>query len=160
MKVRTVVQALLMTVFAAAVQAHTHLEGSVPADKSRVKAPAAIELHFSEAAKLTALTIQKGKEAAQPVKPLPSKAAADISVPMAALAPGDYVVNWRVAGDDGHVMSGKFGFTVDPAAPAAAMGSMHDGKMMDDHDHMEHMDHNKSADGSKESETGEHQHDH
>lgn len=140
MRFRAFTLSLLMTAAAATAQAHTHLEGSVPADKSRVKAPAAIELHFSEAAKLTALTLQKGKEAEQPIKPLPAKAAADISVPVSALAPGDYVVSWRVAGDDGHVMSGKFGFTVDPAAPAAAAKpSMHEGMKMDDHDHMEHM---------------------
>jgi hypothetical protein len=112
-----------------------------------VKSPAAIELHFSEAAKLTALTLQKGKEAEQPIKPLPAKAAADVSVPVPALAAGDYVVSWRVAGDDGHVMSGKFGFTVDPAAPAAAAKpSMHEGMKMDDH---EHMDHKNSTDGKK-----------
>lgn len=118
MRYRTLALSLLMTV-AVTAQAHTHLASSVPADKSRVKAPAAIELHFSDAAKLTALTLQKGNEAAQPVKSLPTAAAADLSVPMPALTPGDYTVNWRVAGDDGHVMSGKFGFTVDPAAAAA-----------------------------------------
>lgn len=135
MRIRTLVLSLLMTA-AATAQAHTHLEGSVPADKSRVKAPATIELHFSEAAKLTALTLQKGKEAEQPIKPLPAKAAADIAVPVPTLAAGDYVVSWRVAGDDGHVMSGKFSFTVDPAAPAAAAKPMAEGMKMDDH-HME-----------------------
>lgn len=139
MRFRTVTLSLLMTAAAATAQAHTHLEGSLPADKSRVKAPAAIELHFSEAAKLTALSLQKGKEAEQPIKPLPAKAAANVSVPVPALTPGDYVVSWRVAGDDGHVMSGKFGFTVDPAAPAAAAMPMHEGMKMDDHAHMDHM---------------------
>jgi methionine-rich copper-binding protein CopC len=136
MSIRTITLSLLMAAVAAAAQAHAHLQGSVPADKSRVKAPAAIELHFSEAAKLTALTLQKGAEAAQPVKPLPTKAAADLSVAVPALAPGDYVASWRVASDDGHVMSGKFGFTVDPAAPAAAAMPMHEGMKMGDHDHM------------------------
>lgn len=111
MKIRIVALSLLAA--AATAQAHTQLEGSVPADKSHVKAPTAIELHFSAAAKLTALTLQKGTEAAQPIKPLPAKAAADISVPVPTLAPGDYVVNWRVASGDGHVMSGRFAFVVD-----------------------------------------------
>ena len=139
MRFRALTLTLLMTAAAGTAQAHTHLEGSVPADKTRVRAPAAIELHFSEAAKLTALTLQKGKDAEQPIKPLPTKAAANLSVPIPALTPGDYVVSWRVAGDDGHVMSGKFGFTVDPAAPAtAAKPSMHEGMKMDDHEHMDH----------------------
>jgi methionine-rich copper-binding protein CopC len=146
-----------MTAAVATAQAHTHLEGSVPADKSRVKAPAAIELHFSEAAKLTALKLQKGKEAEQPIKALPAKAAANVSVPVPALSEGDYVVSWRVVGDDGHVMSGKFAFTVDPSAPAAATKpAMHDGMKMDDHDRMDHM---KATDGKKAAGAGDpHQH--
>lgn len=147
MRIRPITLSLLMTAAAATAQAHTHLESSVPADKSRVQAPAAIELHFSEAAKLTALTLQKGKEAEQSIKPLPAKAAADVSVPVPTLAPGDYVVSWRVAGDDGHVMTGKFGFTVDPAASAAAAkSSMHEGMKMDDHkDHMKATEEKKAA---------------
>jgi len=140
MRFRTLSLSLLMLAAAATAQAHTHLERSIPADKSRVQAPAAIEMHFSEVAKLTALTLQKGKEAAQPIKPLPAKATAEVSVPVPTLAPGDYVVSWRVVGDDGHVMSGNFGFTVDPAAPAAsAKPSIHEGMKMDDHGHMDHM---------------------
>jgi copper resistance protein C len=33
----------------------------------------------------------------------------------APLAPGEYEVTWRAAGDDGHVMRGAFTFTVVPA---------------------------------------------
>lgn len=109
----------LLLATAATAQAHTHLESSAPADRSRVAAPAAIELQFSEAAKLTALSLQKGKEAAKPLQPLPADAAKKLSVPTPGLTAGDYVVNWRVVSNDGHVMSGKFAFTVDPAAPAA-----------------------------------------
>lgn len=149
MKLRLLTLSALMAV-AAAAQAHTHLEASVPADKSRVQAPGAIELHFSEAARLTSLTLQKGKEAAQPLKPLPSKAAAKLSVPVEALSAGEYVVNWRVAGDDGHVMTGKFAFTVDPAAKPA----MHDGMKMGDHARMDHMKSETPQAGSQD----EHKH--
>lgn len=109
----------LLLATAASAQAHTHLESSAPANQSRVPAPTAIELQFSEAAKLTALSLQKGAEAAKPLQPLPAAAGKKLSVPAPALAAGDYVVNWRVLSNDGHVMSGKFSFTVDPAAPAA-----------------------------------------
>ncbi len=74
---------------AVAAQAHVHLVSSAPADKSRVQAPAAIELHLSEAARLTALTLRKGEDAAVPVKPLPTKAAAHISVPLPGTGYGD-----------------------------------------------------------------------
>jgi copper resistance protein C len=109
--------ALLM---AGAAQAHTHLQSSVPADKSKIAAPTAIELHFSEAARLTSLSLRQGTAAAKNLAPLPTRAAKDVSVPVTGLTAGDYTVNWRVAGEDGHVMSGSFAFTVDPAAPAAS----------------------------------------
>jgi len=141
MRFSAIAMPLLMTM-AVTAQAHTHLEGSVPADKSRVAAPAAIELHFSGAARVTALTLQKGSEEPVALKSLPTKAAADVSVPVSRLAAGDYVVNWRVVGDDGHVMSGKFGFTVDPAAPAAtAEAPMQEGIKMGDHAHMDQHQH-------------------
>jgi methionine-rich copper-binding protein CopC len=116
-----------------AAQAHAHLEASTPADKSRVAAPAAVELKFNEDVKLTALTLQHGEEAAVPLKPLPGRAGATLSVPLPMLAAGDYVVAWRVAGDDGHVMSGKLAFTVDPAAKPATSGGDH--AMQDEHHH-------------------------
>lgn len=128
MKFRTATLSLLIAGMAVSAQAHTHLSSSVPADKSRVKAPAAIELNFPEAAKLTALTLQKGSEAAVALKPLPADAAKHLSVPVSALAAGDYVVNWRMVGGDGHVMSGKFGFTVDPNAPEARAAAAHEHK--------------------------------
>ncbi|MDQ2654064.1 MAG: copper resistance protein CopC [Chloroflexota bacterium] len=118
MKIKSVL-AGTMLLAATLAQAHTHLESSVPVDKGKVAAPVAIELHFSEAARVTALTLQQGTSAARPLTPLPAKTTQHVSVPVANLTAGDYTVNWRVAGEDGHVVSGKFSFTVDPSAPAA-----------------------------------------
>ena len=151
MRVSAITLALFLTVGVTA-QAHTHLEGSVPADKSRVPAPAAIELRFSEAARVTALTLQKGTEAPVALKGLPTKAAALVSVPVSQLAAGGYVLNWRVVGDDGHVMSGNFSFTVDPAA---AKAPVHEGMKLGDHDHMDHM---KPGEDKKAGAADPHQH--
>ena len=118
---------LLSLIGAATVaHAHAHLLGSSPGDKTRVAPPAAVELKFNEAVKLTALTLQRGKDKAQALKPLPARANATLSVPLPALAAGEYVVEWRVAGDDGHIMSGKLAFTVDPAAEPAKQEDKHD----------------------------------
>ena len=119
----------------AVAHAHAHLVESAPADKSRVAAPAAVELKFNEAVRLTALTLQHGKDAAKPLAPLPGKASATLTMPLPKLTAGDYVIAWRVAGDDGHIMSGKLAFTVDPAA-ADTRPSMHEGK--EDHAQMDH----------------------
>ena len=111
-------------------QAHTHLKQSAPAEGSVVTTPPSnIVLTFSEAARVTALTLQKDGEAAQKLAPLPSTPAEQVTVPAPKLAPGKYVVNWRVVSDDNHIMSGKLHFTIDPAATPNA------GKTQDHHDH-------------------------
>lgn len=105
--------------WASAAMAHTHLHSSAPADKSKVAAPKAIVLHFSDAARLTALTLQQGNSAPKSLN-VPTKAAKEVSVPASDLAPGEYKVSWRAASEDGHVVSGNFTFTVVPAGTPAA----------------------------------------
>lgn len=78
-------------------------------------------LHFSEAARVTALSIQKGDETKQKLGPLPAQPSARVSVPVPRLAAGQYVVSYRVVSSDNHVMSGNIRFTVDPNA--ASTGS-------------------------------------
>lgn len=95
--------------------AHAHLQKSVPADGSVVATmPPNFVLTFAEPARLTALTLQKGSEPDRKLGPLPGAPAPEFSIPAPRLAPGLYVVRWRVVSDDGHVMSGKIAFTVKP----------------------------------------------
>jgi len=95
--------------------AHTHLVKAVPGDGSTLTvSPPKFVLSFTEPAKLTALSLQKDAEPAKKIRPLPTTPAAEISVPAPALAPGKYVLTWRVVSDDGHVMPGKLTFTVAP----------------------------------------------
>jgi copper resistance protein C len=102
-----------LVLFVATAQAHTHLKAAVPAEGSTVTAsPDHITLTFSEAARLTALTIQKEGGEEQKLTPLPTEAAAHVSVQAPKLTPGKYTVNWRVVSADDHIMSGKLHFTV------------------------------------------------
>ena len=120
---------LLASTFA---QAHSHLQSSKPAEGSTVSAsPTAVELSFSEAVTVTALTLQKGEEKAQPLGPVSDKPMQKVSVSVPTLAPGKYVVNYRAVSDDNHVMNGTLHFTV--SADKAAM----------DHSKMPGMDHSK-----------------
>jgi methionine-rich copper-binding protein CopC len=106
--------------FAYAANAHTHLKSSTPTDNSTVEsAPKTLELHFSEAARITALSIQPAGGTEQKLSPLPAQPAADASVALPSLTPGKYTVNWRVISDDSHVMAGKLHFTVIAAAKTA-----------------------------------------
>jgi len=101
-------------------QAHARLKQTVPADGSVVHgAPEAFSLSFSEAAHLTALSVQKQGDAA-PLKiaPLPREVSQDFKVPAPQLAPGTYTLRYRViAADDGHVSGGMITFTVAAATP-------------------------------------------
>lgn len=109
--------ALALICAAGTAHAHTHLKESVPAQNSTVKTPPEqIALTFSAPARLTALAIQKEGGTEQKLTPLPSDAAARVTVPTPKLAPGKYTVSWRVVSGDNHVMSGKLRFTVAGAA--------------------------------------------
>ena len=93
--------------------AHAKLELSVPAaDSSMAAMPAQVMLHFNEAVKITALSIEKegGKDKVD--LKAPSAATSMIQAEAPKLAAGVYLLNWRGLGDDGHVMSGTVRFTV------------------------------------------------
>jgi methionine-rich copper-binding protein CopC len=96
----------------ATAHAHAHLTAAVPAEGSAGKAPEQIVLTFSEAARITALTLQRQGEEPRKLTPLPMEKAARITVPLPKLSPGSYTLSWRVLGEDGHVVPGTLHFTV------------------------------------------------
>ena len=110
--------ALLLLVGAA--HAHAHLTTAVPAEGSAGKAPEQVVLTFSEAARITVMTLQTEGGEPRRLTPLPAEMAARIAVPLPALSPGKYTLSWRVVGADGHVGPGALHFTV--LASAAAPG--------------------------------------
>jgi methionine-rich copper-binding protein CopC len=118
MKIARIACALLLVGTTAFAFAHAKLLKSDPVEGSTVKAaPTRFVLTFGEPAKLTRLTLQKGAEPARKIGPLPTDAAAEISVPAPKLEPGKYVLAWRAVGNDSHVVPGKLTFTVG-ATPA------------------------------------------
>jgi copper resistance protein C len=117
---RTIVKRFLATTAAflfcfSAAQAHTHLASSTPAEGAVLaSAPKEIMLHFSEATRLTAVTIQKeGDKAQKTISALPKAATDHVTLPVEQLAPGKYNVEWRAVGADNHVMKGQLHFTVE-----------------------------------------------
>lgn len=113
MKAHIAIASVLLAA-AGVAQAHTHLEKAVPADNAVLtEAPAQLSLEFSKVARVTAVTLQKnGDKEAVKVTALPKSFATAQTVPLAPLAPGKYLVNWRVVGEDNHVMSGQLHFTI------------------------------------------------
>lgn len=113
MKILSLLSGPVLAMFAVTASAHAHLQKSNPADNSVITAsPTHLVLSFSEAARLTTLSIQKDNEPERKLQPPSTAAAQQISVPLPPLAPGAYTVSWHVLSDDGHVMSGTLHFTL------------------------------------------------
>jgi methionine-rich copper-binding protein CopC len=120
-KILSLLTGLALVAFGVTADAHAHLQKSSPVDNSAIATPPSnLLLNFSEAARLTALSIQKDSESPQNLKPLPTTAAQQISVPLPPLTPGAYSVSWRVLSDDGHVMAGTLHFTLTAEGAGAA----------------------------------------
>ena len=112
--------ALLLLV--AVAHAHAHLTAAVPTEGSVGEAPEHVVLSFSEAARLTAMTLQREGEEPRKLTPLPADMATRITIPLPKLSPGRYTVSWRVVSDDGHVVPGTLHFTVVESAAAGGRG--------------------------------------
>ena len=104
---------ILSMALAGTALAHTKLMSSVPAEGSTVASPPAeFVLTFSDAARFTALSVQRDGGPDQKITSLPTAAATALKAAAPKLEPGHYTLKWRVAGGDGHVMNGKVTFTV------------------------------------------------
>ena len=92
--------------------AHTQLSASTPANEAVVaQAPDEISLTFSEAVRLTAVSVMS-EHANHKLEISLSEPARDFVLSVPALAPGDYTIQWRALSEDTHVMSGEIRFTV------------------------------------------------
>lgn len=117
---------LLLLALPAAGWAHTGLASSSPAaDAVLREAPTELRLRFSGPVepRLTGATLlsQAGDTVLVAVATPESGSgnrAYVVPIP-AALGPGEYLVEWRTAGADGHVIQGGFSFVVEGLAPPA-----------------------------------------
>ena len=102
----------VLAVWSAGAGAHAHLVSAVPSDNSSLnQSPRQLVLHFSEAARLTALWIAKDGAPKEKLA-APGVMQPELSVPLPALTPGQYFVSWRALSADGHVVPGQIRFTL------------------------------------------------
>jgi methionine-rich copper-binding protein CopC len=105
---------------AAAVLPHTHLVKSEPGKDSTVTvSPKELKLFFSEAVKpsvtgVRLLASDSSVVALGALKTGGGKPGPIVAPVTGAMKPGSYRVMWRVAGDDGHPISGNYVFSVKP----------------------------------------------
>lgn len=110
---------------AGAVQAqtaqHPHAEHSATAQAAAVQttpadgwmgstAPTAFSATFPHPMQLTTLSLKSGSAADVAVAVPQAAPATSVSVPLPAIAKGDYVLTWSARGPDGHIMNGVVRF--------------------------------------------------
>jgi copper resistance protein C len=98
---------------AATALAHGTLLSSIPANGATVSTPKSLSLTFTAELRLVTVRLVGADidEALAVDKDAAPAKTFEVPLP-ATVAPGTYKVNWRAAGDDGHIMSGSFAFTV------------------------------------------------
>jgi methionine-rich copper-binding protein CopC len=120
-KILPVFAAALALLIALPAQAHSRLTASEPAAEATVEAPKSLNLTFSADLRLVMLKLTADgiDDIVLPVDRT-APAAKTFSLPLPALKPATYTVRWTGSGEDGHIMKGKFVFTVAPSAGPAA----------------------------------------
>lgn len=116
-KVRLALAPVVLTLLMAtsSALAHTHPEQMIPAANSTVPAPANITIHFSETLEPKFSMITLTNASGHVVNKEPSVVGADaktMTLPLPALAPGIYTVNWVGVAIDTHRSQGDYKFTV------------------------------------------------
>jgi methionine-rich copper-binding protein CopC len=93
---------------------HAKLAASTPANHAQLmEAPKTLTLTFDEAAQLASLVLVTAGKDIPVALDRTSKAATVVTVPLPALAAGNYEVKWSaLAADDGHVSKGSFTFAL------------------------------------------------
>ena len=87
---------------------------TVPSDGASMgRSPKEIRIAFAHPARLAVLRLTTIAGEVIPVEFRQSEeTSAEIVVALPELDPEDYTVHWRARGDDGHVMSGSFSFSI------------------------------------------------
>ncbi|HEX6644551.1 MAG TPA: copper resistance CopC family protein [Gemmatimonadales bacterium] len=104
---------------------HLALKSSTPGKDAAVQAaPKEIRLTFTAKPEVALSDIRVSSAAGKAVETGKVAATADsltVAAPVVGPMPeGAYVVSWRTAGKDGHVIRGKFGFTVSAGSAVSA----------------------------------------
>ena len=110
---------LLAIALATASLFHTTLKSSIPAKDAVVTAPSEVSLTFTEKVNASLSSIVILKADSSQVEKLIVTATGDPARIEGAvttrLSPARYLIRWKTASADGHVVRSVFGFTVKPS---------------------------------------------
>ncbi|TMM51176.1 copper resistance CopC family protein [Sulfitobacter sabulilitoris] len=107
--------AAALSLLATGVLAHSPLKATTPADGAVAGAvPTEVTMTFMRDIRLT--RVQATHADHDPVDldlGDQTSFATGFALPLEGMGPGTYVIEWRGLGDDGHPLTGRFGFTVE-----------------------------------------------
>lgn len=114
--IKQIVAPLLLGFFAAQAIAHTKVTATSPKSGSMLKqAPPSIEISFHDPVRLTSIVALEPGKPERKLEFTPTDSAAKFTVTHPDLGAGRIEIQWKALSKDGHVLSGSFLFTIEPA---------------------------------------------
>ncbi|QBL09645.1 copper resistance protein CopC [Rheinheimera sp. D18] len=112
LKTLKIVSAIAVLLMATTVSAHVDLTETVPADEAMLmQSPTMLKLTFSGPVRMMKLSLTDAEKNAVKFGFTPSATtASEFEWPLPSFKSGNYQVSWIVMGEDGHKMSGDYGF--------------------------------------------------
>ena len=108
--------ALSIVTFAVTADAHSILLHATPSPGTRVRAPSRVTLRFNNRIekRLSRVRLVDERGGTRDLAVAEDGAADWLTAGVPAITPGRYRVEWQVLSTDGHVVAGRFTFTVTP----------------------------------------------
>jgi len=112
---KNILLAGLMGIWASAALAHSPIESTSPISESTIKdVPSEILLEFKGEIRLTRVTMSHGPHSNVALNVSGKREFTSIHrILMQGMGSGNYVIDWRGLGIDGHAMNGTFSFAVE-----------------------------------------------
>lgn len=105
----------MIGIWATSAFAHSPLDATTPANEAVVpEAPSVVALDFKGDIRLTRVTMaHAGKQSMDMDLGDQTAFTQGFSLPLEDMGAGEYLIEWRGLGDDGHALNGTFSFTVE-----------------------------------------------
>ena len=112
---KSLIFAAAITFWSGTAMAHSPLEQTVPSNEAKIATePETIDMTFKKGIRLTKVSMTHADHPAVLLDISgPKGFITDYSLPVKKMGPGDYLIEWRGLGQDGHATKGAFTFSVE-----------------------------------------------
>lgn len=115
MSMKQILLSTMIGIWATGAMAHSPLESTTPAHAATVsEVPSEVVFDFKGNIRLTRVTMTYADHEATNLDLSGHKGfISDYAIPLQSMGNGDYLIEWRGLGVDGHALKGTFSFTVE-----------------------------------------------